>query len=152
MITINEFRRCLSYDPITGEMRWKISLGNRAPVGKIINTNCKARYPRVRLHNKLMPAHRVAWALAYGVWPKYEIDHKDRNPKNMRLDNLRDVPHTINMQNTAAKGICFDTSRNKYMAYIDVYGKRKYLGRFDSKAAAELARSTAVKKFFEAIT
>ena len=44
-------------------------------------------------------AGRIAWLLGYKKPPKYEIDHKNKNPNDNRLSNLRDVPHAINLRN-----------------------------------------------------
>ena len=48
-------------------------------------------------------AHRVAWAIVHGEWPKYTIDHVDGNPVNNLMSNLRDVPQHINSRNIPIK-------------------------------------------------
>ena len=148
MHTPKQLAKFVQYDPVSGDMTWLVGLSNRAPAGSKVNMRCRSRYPRIKIEGILYPAHRVAWALAYGKWPTGEIDHINRNTCDMRLENLRDVSHTINMQNTAAKGVCFDSSRSKFMAYIDVFGKRKYLGRFATYKEAVEARRAAVQEFF----
>lgn len=53
----------------------------------------------------------------------YEIDHRDRNPLNNQISNLRIVNHKTNMRNTAKfgyrVGVCFDNRHRKYKAYLD---------------------------------
>lgn len=44
-------------------------------------------------------AHRVAWALHYGEWPKGAIDHINGDGADNRIANLRDVDTRTNQQN-----------------------------------------------------
>lgn len=47
--------------------------------------------------------HRLVWETFNGPIPEgYEIDHKNRNRADNRLDNLRCVTHVENMQNWIA--------------------------------------------------
>ena len=45
-------------------------------------------------------AHRLAWFLHYGVLPANVIDHIDTNPENNKLENIRDVPQSLNARRT----------------------------------------------------
>lgn len=44
-------------------------------------------------------AHRLAWLYVHGEWPQREIDHKDNVRHHNWIGNLRDVSHSVNMQN-----------------------------------------------------
>jgi HNH endonuclease len=44
-------------------------------------------------------ASRIAWKMATGRDPIGLIDHRDRNKRNNKIRNLRDVSHGINRQN-----------------------------------------------------
>lgn len=96
-------------------------------------------------------AHRVVFALHHGVWPEHTVDHEDRDPRNNRPGNLRDVLHQVNGRNQRLRrnntsgvlGVYFDSKRQKYEAHINVDGKKKTLGRFTSLADATAARARA---------
>lgn len=47
------------------------------------------------------------------------------------------------------KGIWYDRSRDKWVAYIQVHGKRKFLGRFTDKVDAIAAREEAEGELFD---
>lgn len=74
------------------------------------------------------------------------VDHIDGDGLNNTRENLRIVTHRENMQNQASRGgtsnhrgVYFNKSHGKWRAQIQVDGKRKYLGSFDSeKEAAEV--------------
>lgn len=42
---------------------------------------------------------RICWLCETGDWPKYTVDHINRDPLDNRIDNLRDVPQSINNKN-----------------------------------------------------
>jgi hypothetical protein len=58
-------------------------------------------YRRVILHQKHYQAHRLAFYIAYGEWPKQVIDHINRIKDDNRLVNLRDVSISVNARNIA---------------------------------------------------
>lgn len=59
---------------------------------------------------KNIKGHRLAWCLYYGEWPPsdMQIDHKDGNRSNNRIENLRLISHSGNCQNSALR--CDNTS------------------------------------------
>jgi len=91
-------------------------------------------------------AHRVAWALHYGEWPKHEIDHINGNKRDNRIQNLRDVPHLLNQRN---RGLRADnTSGADGVSWMKAGFWRvtvagKYLGIFKDFEAAVAARKSA---------
>ena len=98
-LTAEMLRSLLSYDPETGEFRWRISRG-RVSVGDIAGSHPnRVGYLRIMLGDVEYRAHRLAWLYIYGKWPELVIDHIDRNKTNNRIANLRDVSHAENMRN-----------------------------------------------------
>jgi hypothetical protein len=87
-----------------------------------------------RVYN--LRAHHVVWALATGAWPSDQIDHKNGNRADNRLENLREASSAENSQNQARlarntsgfPGVNWD--KQKWVAKICVGGQQKYLGRF----------------------
>ena len=98
-------------------------------------------------------AHRVMWALFYGCWPTWELDHIDGDPFNNRISNLRDVIHTVNQQNrrrcTRNKsghiGVYWHGVGRKWRAVISSGKKRIDLGLFTTIEEAVRARQDAEK-------
>ena len=84
------------------------------------------------------------------------IDHKNRNSLNNHLSNLRWCTKKENSQNmskrknTASmyKGVCFDKSKNKWVARIKHNGQRIHLGYFSDEADAGRAYDRKAKELF----
>jgi hypothetical protein len=88
--SINRLREDLTYNPDTGEIMWaKPRTG--VTVGAIAGSVCKHRgYRRINIYQQMWPAHRIAWALHYGVDPHpLTIDHINRDKTDNRITNLR---------------------------------------------------------------
>lgn len=51
-------------------------------------------------------AHRYAWYIKHGKWPKYELDHLCRNKRCVNVDHLEDVKHVVNIRRKAGYGYC----------------------------------------------
>jgi hypothetical protein len=78
------------------------------------------------------------------------IDHKDRNPLNNQLNNLRITTQSRNMHNasyrsseTNTTGIRYRKDRNKYQVRITVNYKEITVGSYTSLEAAIAARQAA---------
>jgi hypothetical protein len=61
-------------------------------------------YGIVLLNGKPQPAHRVAWLLVYGAFPKNEACHTCDKPACVRPDHLFDGTHRENMIDASKKG------------------------------------------------
>lgn len=150
-ITVSRLRELLTYDPETGVFRWSV-VGRRSPIrvgsqaGSVTSDGC---YIQVGVDGWVYPAHRLAWLYVYGYWPKL-IDHVNGNGKDNRICNLRDVDHSINMQNKrGARGYTKATSPNgrvRFIAKIFVDGKINHLGSFDCEERARDAYIEAKRR------
>ena len=84
------------------------------------------------------------------------IDHKNRNPLDNRLDNLRhctvqqnSMNRSIQCNNTSGvTGVYWSKTYNKWIATIKINGKRKHLGYFKEKEDAIEARRQAEIVYF----
>lgn len=151
MITPDRLRALLRYDAASGEMHWLVTNSNRAKAGSLAGSVDVHGYRQIKIEGRVYKFHHVAWLHAHGVWPDSEIDHKDGDPLNNRLDNLRLATSSQNSWNTRPhrdsatgfKGV----SRNgkKYVAAIMTRGAKKRLGRFDTAEEAHHAYCVAAK-------
>lgn len=131
----------LEYNPYSGILS---KAGHR-----VCRSDMTKGYLRVFWDGKYHKAHRVAWFLTYGEWPKGQIDHIDGDKTNNRINNLRDVTQTVNMYNqtkahkhnkTGVLGVGFNGY--SYQAKIRIGNKLKYLGSYATKEEASRAYQT----------
>jgi hypothetical protein len=88
MISIEQFRDMLSYDPETGIFRWLIKPAKNVHVGAIAGCQTRDGGWRIRAMKKEFPAAVMAFAMMTGRWPNGDVDHKDRNRANNKWSNL----------------------------------------------------------------
>lgn len=80
--------------------------------------------------------------------PQQFVDHRDKNRRDNRKSNLRCCSYAENNRNrglcstnkSGVTGVSFDKRRNKWVANITFNRKKIFIGRFEDKEAAILAR------------
>jgi hypothetical protein len=154
-----------TYDTETGNLVWKpregtpkkVVLFNKRDAGNVAGSNGSKKGGGFRgvvigLHGKDHYAHRIVWEMHYGPIPKDKrIDHRDTNPLNNRLDNLRLCTHSQNMHNASkakrntsgVKGVTYDKSRGLWSCEVRCGGVRHRLGRYPTKGLAAVVRAKA---------
>lgn len=147
-----------SYDPRSGKLFWKVAPSNRVKVGQEAGRIESNGYRRVRIDRNDYYAHRLIFLIENCYLPEY-IDHKDGNPLNNRIENLREASRSENMRNTSKRsnntsgivGVCWGKSRNKWQAECtDRNGKRTHLGYFtDIQVAAEVVKAFRLQEHGE---
>jgi hypothetical protein len=153
-------REFLDYNPETGVFMWKWrdrkhftsdrtwKIWNTRFANTVAGNVRKDGYYRIVFFRKLYYAHRLAWLLYYGEWPKV-IDHKNRNPSDNRITNLRNGTQQQNNMNhpirgkVAFYGVYWNDAKQKYEAQISINNKTKHLGLFECPIEAAITRDGA---------
>ncbi|MBC9904796.1 HNH endonuclease [Achromobacter xylosoxidans] len=146
----------LEYDQETGVFTWRVYRGGKAKAGLQAGYLRANGYLQIKVQGQFFEAHRLAWLLSTGSWPRQHIDHLDGDPSNNRIRNLRDVSRQINAQNQrrprdrSTSGL-LGVSRHygKWQARIGLGGRNHYLGTFTSPEEAHAAYLVAKRKLHE---
>ena len=89
--------------------------------------------------------HRLVWFAHNQDWDIFDssmdnsIDHRNQNKKDNRIANLRKATHSENKQNQDVKGCYFVESMNKWKSQININGKVKHIGYYDTYEEAHEA-------------
>lgn len=156
-LTHCELKKLLWYDQSTGRFRTRVDLGTRHPPWSLIGSRKNRQYEVVGLLGRQYRTHRLAWFYVHGVWPTGVVDHRDRDPHNNRIENLRDVPRVVNNQNQKPAGRrsrskllgVRPTPTGRFAAKIVANGVVHCLGTFDNPEAAHEVYLSAKKKLHE---
>jgi hypothetical protein len=159
-IDISILYNLLAYDADTGMLTWKKrcidpsklersqKTWNSRYAGKQAGCNQRG-YIAIRMSNKLYQAHRLAWAMHYGVWPTQLIDHINGDSSDNRIVNLRQITQSENNRNTRIRAdntsgyVGVHKLGAKWRARIRVNGKSISLGMYDTIEQAAQARKQA---------
>jgi len=112
------------------------------------------KYNTVSIDGKLYLHHRIVFLYHYGYLPKC-VDHIDNNPKNNRIENLREATVSQNQLNakksikntSGIKGVTFNKKTNQWNVHISINKKLKNLGSFKDIELAELVAIEARNKY-----
>lgn len=157
-LTAARLRELLSYDSKSGEFRW-IRSKKGVQIGMRTGAAAGNRYIYITIEHKRHLAHRLAWLYVYGQWPKHQVDHIDRDRRNNRIANLRDVPSYQNNQNieharsfskSGVLGVSWHDHSRKWRARIMRMGVETRLGLFDTLEQASAAYVRAKRQIHEA--
>lgn len=151
-------REAMAYDPLTGVFRWIAPFGklNHRYIGKEAGCVCEGGYIRIGVAGRSYEAGRLAWWFVHGEMPPSNalVDHKDRNPGNNAIANLRLASPSLNGGNckdrprTASRFRGVVLHGKKWRASIRHDGEIKRLGRFDNDEDAARAYDAAARELF----
>lgn len=167
-------RLLLRYEPETGKLFWRERkpwmfgfAHNRTCAHKCNNWNSlrSGKEAYTALHSSgyrqgsflgVRPlAHRVAWALFYGKWPAFDIDHINGVRTDNRIENLREVSRQDNLRNqiirsdntSGVTGVHWASTEGCWIAQIGLSGRPKHLGRYQDFSLAVAARKAAERRY-----
>lgn len=153
----DRIRSLVRMDAETGKLFWlrrsfddprREKMWNAKYAGKeALTVSDKHGYRKGQIDGKMVKAHRVVFALAYGFLPD-EVDHINRQPWDNRPGNLRAADRAGNCRNTK---VAFGSSRyrgvqsvgKKWAAKIRDGKAQRHLGRFNTEHEAALAYDQA---------
>ena len=164
-------RTIFSYNPDTGELRWKprtpdtfdsvegskytaesrCRIFNSKFAGKLAGSVGACGYITVQLNGQHLKAHRIIFVMMTGEQPKDEIDHINHCRSDNRWSNLRDVSKRQNSLNqkrhstnsTGVTGVSYLKNISKYVAYICKDNEQIRIGYYESLDDAAEARRLA---------
>jgi HNH endonuclease/AP2 domain len=164
-------RKLLRYEPETGKLYWRPRTvfdfpGNKRPKHETMRWNTRyagkeaftavneCGYRHGKLFKKSQIAHIVIWVMCHGEVPVDEIDHRNGDPADNRICNLRPATHGQNMRNVGMrrnnlsgfKGVNWCNAKQKWHAQIGHNCKRINLGYYEDILEADAAYKEASKR------
>lgn len=140
----------LDYNPETGIFTRKFSPSRNVAAGSIPGKIKRDGYKFITINGREYPSHRLAWMYVTGAWPLGCIDHINGNRTDNRIQNLRDVSTSENLQNQRVahrdnKTGFLGVSRKgvRFVAKICVNYKDVHLGTFPTPETAHAAYISA---------
>lgn len=168
-IPIEKLRSLLRYDPETGMLFWRErpsglfklvrdanAWNARFALKEAFTQTSKWGYKVGLISGLPYRAHRVAWTIQTGAWPKNDIDHVNGNRPDNRFCNLREATRSENNRNTSARskstsqflGVCWTTERSKWLVRAKINGRVRHIGSFKSEIDAARAYDEVARKHF----
>lgn len=158
ILTAARLREILNYDQATGAFTWAIRRKGGRGIGKEAGGRMSHGYISICINGQEYTGHRLAWLYMHGEWPLDYIDHINGNRSDNRIENLRDVSQSVNMQNVYApksnnksgyRGVSWHAQRGKYTARIKVEGRYLSLGLHTTPEAANAAYLEAKRRLHD---
>lgn len=149
ILTHDRLLTLFDYDQTTGYFTRKIRTSTSTRVGE--KAGSSNRYSQIKIDRVAYRVCRLAWFYAHGAWPSGQVDHRDRDPTNNRLVNLRDVSQSENQHNSGTRkdnwsgypGVSWYAKNSQWRARIEVNKKSVWLGYFPTAALASAAYQAA---------
>jgi hypothetical protein len=152
-MTKARFFELMIYDRDAGKLYWREGSGRRV-VGAEAGSLDGHGYRQISIDAKMYLVHRIIWWLENDQWPIGDVDHADGDHTNNNVNNLRLASRSQNCANSklrkdsslGLKGVSRHGKR--FRAQIQVLGKKKLLGIYDTAEAAHAAYVDYAKKHF----
>lgn len=158
MLTQKRAKELFDYCTESGVIRWRdnpIKPHKNGTIADVEHVHKEDGRKEKRVYvnecKKQFLSHRIAWLIVYGTWPKHTIDHKDRNPLNNAICNLRDVPQGTNNKNrprqknntSGVVGVRWHKRDQRWQVECT---RNNYIGQFKCLLDAVAARKRAEKR------
>jgi len=109
-------------------------------------------YRKVSVNRKTYGVHQIIFEMHHGYIPEM-VDHKDGNPNNNDINNLRAATRGQNISNQKARGksgvknVIWSTRHKSWLVYITSNKVRHHIGYFKDLELAELVAVEAREKY-----
>lgn len=143
MITQEELKNIVIYDPDTGIFKYIKQTNPRALIGRIAGTKQKDGHLYLQYKKKRYQLHQLAFLYMEGSLPN-EVDHINRISNDNRWCNLRKCTRTQNSYNSSirsnntsgVKGISLNKRNGKWLVRMYINGKETFIGEYVDKEEA----------------
>jgi hypothetical protein len=137
-ITKKRLKELLHYDPDTGVFTWIVKTNSCVEIGDTAGCKMKKGYIYIGIDGHSYYGHRLAWLYVNGYMPD-EIDHRDNDKSNNRIDNLRVATFNQNQVNkptpkrntSGYKGVTKAKGGKRWQVQIGFNKVHYHLGLFD---------------------
>ena len=97
LITQEQLKKELTYNPETGEFFWSVPKVGR-PNGRPAGSVNVYGYRSITIDEIKYLAHRLAWFYMTGEWPEHLVRHKNEKNDDNSWDNLVSITHKESQQ------------------------------------------------------
>lgn len=152
---INELLQYIHVDIDTGVCTWKNKQKySKVVIGSIAGSDNKG-YRQIEFNDSSYKVHRIVFYVAKGYLPLI-VDHIKGVEHGNGIGNLQESTNQQNLfkkklhsnNKSGYRGVSWDKARNKWLSQIQIDGKFKKLGRFDTPEEASVAYENAAKIAF----
>lgn len=151
----SDIKDYLSYNPLTGNIRWIKKASRNTIIGSIAGTKNIDGRTAIVIHSVRLMSHRIGFFLYHGWCPDI-LDHINRIKSDNRIENLRPATNSQNGMNkgiietntSGVIGVHWDKVNKKWYAKIGINKKYYNLGRYIKIEDAVKARQKAELKYF----
>jgi hypothetical protein len=131
-----------------GNLYWKFPTSTKVKMGDKLGSLSSNGYMQTTFLGTRFKVHRLVFMYHYGYLPPV-VDHKDGNPLNNKIENLRACTKLQNSYNkrlyssnrSGITGVSWNCRDKRWMARCSVGGKKYHLGYFgnveDAKKVVE---------------
>ncbi len=154
MITQEELKKEIYYNPIFGDVKWRRIRKGRYKKW-LAGFETSDRYHGIFINGCEYKIHRLIFLYMKGYLPENLVDHKNQHRQDNRWNNLREVSTICNNRNSkicknnksGITGVCWSKLHNKWSSQIKVNYVKYHLGLFKNFDEAVEARWDAEVKY-----
>lgn len=86
-LTAEHLRALLEYEPATGVFRWRVRAGKNVHAGWVAGSISEG-YRIITAGGNRYRAGRLAWLFVTGNWPRGQLEHRNGDKDDTRIENL----------------------------------------------------------------
>lgn len=153
MITLEALNRLFEFDLETGTVTYKVDR-YKCKAGDIVGWVDENGYRRTKFRGQTYFLHKLIWYHVYGTYPS-ELDHRDGDPSNNSISNLRVATRTQNLGNanirtgvSGTRGVHMNSERSKWRSMIHYGGRAYFLGDYNTKEEAAAVYRKAAEELY----